>query len=141
MSELRFASRQIDLPIAYLAAHPEVSDELFSGGDPLVMPAATIAGIRRKEVQISLPVNDKSPLRSESAGGFCRWLRGQLLMRAVDKNHGVDDRNHERDPHRQGGEAEEMGGNEEPAGGRVAEHFFELALRHQGFILPGPLVL
>ena len=37
MSELRFASRQIELLVDYLRAHPEVTDVLFTGGDPLVM--------------------------------------------------------------------------------------------------------
>ena len=39
MSERRFASREVEQLVAYVGAHPEVSDVLFTGGDPLVMSA------------------------------------------------------------------------------------------------------
>jgi len=37
MEELKFASREISSLIEYLKEHPEVSDILFTGGDPLIM--------------------------------------------------------------------------------------------------------
>jgi len=37
MDELRFANREVDTLVAYLRRHPEVSDVLMTGGDPLVM--------------------------------------------------------------------------------------------------------
>ena len=37
MNELKFAMRDIELIIKYLQAHPEVTDILFTGGDPLIM--------------------------------------------------------------------------------------------------------
>ena len=37
MSDLRFASRETDDLVAYLKAHPEVTDVLITGGDPLIM--------------------------------------------------------------------------------------------------------
>ncbi len=37
MDELKFASRETELMIAYLREHPEISDVLFTGGDPLIM--------------------------------------------------------------------------------------------------------
>jgi KamA family protein len=37
MNELRFSSRDIDLLVSYLANRPEVTDILFTGGDPMVM--------------------------------------------------------------------------------------------------------
>lgn len=43
MSEFKFASREIDTLVAYLRAHPEVSDILFTGGDPLVMATKNLA--------------------------------------------------------------------------------------------------
>lgn len=43
MSEFNFASREIDTLVAYLKAHPEVSDILFTGGDPLVMATKNLA--------------------------------------------------------------------------------------------------
>ena len=35
--EIRFAMREVDQLIAYLQQHPEVSDVLFTGGDPMIM--------------------------------------------------------------------------------------------------------
>lgn len=37
LSDLRFASRETDDLVAYLKAHPEVTDVLITGGDPLIM--------------------------------------------------------------------------------------------------------
>lgn len=39
MSDLKFAMKQSDLLIAYLSEHPEITDILFTGGDPMVMSA------------------------------------------------------------------------------------------------------
>ncbi|HSR50703.1 MAG TPA: lysine 2,3-aminomutase [Acidobacteriota bacterium] len=37
MPEIKFESRQVDDLVRYLRAHPEVSDVLVTGGDPLIM--------------------------------------------------------------------------------------------------------
>ncbi|RMD54778.1 MAG: lysine 2,3-aminomutase [Nitrospirae bacterium] len=37
MSEIKFAMKEIELLIRYVRKHPEVSDILFTGGDPLIM--------------------------------------------------------------------------------------------------------
>src|SRR5690606_23290261 len=39
MDELKFAMRETDLLIEYLREHPEVTDVLFTGGDPMIMNA------------------------------------------------------------------------------------------------------
>ncbi len=39
---LRFADREVSGLIRYLRAHPEVSDVLFTGGDPLIMTAPAL---------------------------------------------------------------------------------------------------
>ncbi|MFC2112011.1 KamA family radical SAM protein [Bacteroidota bacterium] len=39
MSHLKFAMNQTDLLIGYLSEHPEITDLLFTGGDPMVMSA------------------------------------------------------------------------------------------------------
>ncbi len=39
ISELKFAMKQTDLLIGYLTEHPEITDILFTGGDPMVMSA------------------------------------------------------------------------------------------------------
>jgi KamA family protein len=43
MEDLRFASREVDDLIGYLRTHPEVSDLLITGGDPMVMGTKTFA--------------------------------------------------------------------------------------------------
>jgi KamA family protein len=43
IEELKFASKEIDLLVAYLREHPEVSDVLFTGGDPLIMKSQILA--------------------------------------------------------------------------------------------------
>lgn len=43
LTELKFASREVDHLIDYLRSHPEVSDVLFTGGDPMVMSARNLA--------------------------------------------------------------------------------------------------
>ncbi len=37
MNELKFAMRETELMVKYLEAHPEVTDVLFTGGDPMIM--------------------------------------------------------------------------------------------------------
>lgn len=39
MNGMKFATKETDLMIKYLQEHPEVTDVLFTGGDPLVMSA------------------------------------------------------------------------------------------------------
>ncbi|MFT4567638.1 MAG: KamA family protein [Saprospiraceae bacterium] len=39
IDDLKFASKETDLLVTYLQEHPEVTDVLFTGGDPLVMSA------------------------------------------------------------------------------------------------------
>ncbi len=40
--DLRFAARDVDVLVQYLRAHPEVTDVLFTGGDPMIMKTAVI---------------------------------------------------------------------------------------------------
>lgn len=42
-TELKFASREVDRLIAYLEANPQVTDVLFTGGDPLIMSTRHLA--------------------------------------------------------------------------------------------------
>ena len=41
--ELKFATRQAEMLVEYLRAHPEISDVLFTGGDPMIMNATSLA--------------------------------------------------------------------------------------------------
>lgn len=43
MDDLKMASREIDTLVAYLNTHPEVTDVLITGGDPMVMKARVLA--------------------------------------------------------------------------------------------------
>ena len=43
MDEIKFAAREVDLLIEYLRVHTEVTDVLFTGGDPLIMRSRNLA--------------------------------------------------------------------------------------------------
>ena len=55
MSELRFAGREIELLIDYVREHPEITDILFTGGDPLVMSTSNLAAIIEPLLDAKLP--------------------------------------------------------------------------------------
>lgn len=42
LDELKFAAREADTLVAYLSEHPEVTNVLFTGGDPMVMRTAVL---------------------------------------------------------------------------------------------------
>ena len=42
INELKFGMRETELTVAYLKAHPEITDVLFTGGDPLIMSTARL---------------------------------------------------------------------------------------------------
>nr|VFK37553.1 MAG: KamA family protein [Candidatus Kentron sp. SD]VFK43295.1 MAG: KamA family protein [Candidatus Kentron sp. SD] len=55
VKELRIASREVDTLIEYLSRHPEVSDVLLTGGDPLIMKAKVLAPYIDKLLDARLP--------------------------------------------------------------------------------------
>lgn len=55
MSELKFATREIELLIDYLRAHPEINDVLFTGGDPLIMSTRHLAAYIEPLLAAGLP--------------------------------------------------------------------------------------
>jgi KamA family protein len=55
IDELRFCSREVDTLIEYVSEHKEVSDILFTGGDPLVMKNEILASYINKLLDASLP--------------------------------------------------------------------------------------
>lgn len=55
MSDLKFASREIEKLVSYLKEHPEVTDVLFTGGDPLIMSAKNLAGYIEPLLAAELP--------------------------------------------------------------------------------------
>ena len=55
MSEFKFASREIEKLIAYMREHPEITDVLFTGGDPLIMSARNLASYIDPLLDANLP--------------------------------------------------------------------------------------
>lgn len=55
MAGLQFAMREGELLVEYLRRHPEVTDVLFTGGDPMIMRAHTLAGYIEPLLNADLP--------------------------------------------------------------------------------------
>jgi KamA family protein len=55
LADLKFASREVDRLIAYLQANPQVTDVLFTGGDPLIMSARNLAQYIEPLLEADLP--------------------------------------------------------------------------------------
>ncbi|XXZ12630.1 hypothetical protein WMF18_41530 [Sorangium sp. So ce315] len=53
--ETKFASREADVLVAYLRAHPEVTNVLFTGGDPLLMRTAVLRRYIEPLIKARLP--------------------------------------------------------------------------------------
>jgi len=52
---LKFAMKEVDLLIAYLQAHPEITDLLFTGGDPMVMKSKVFKAYIDAILEADLP--------------------------------------------------------------------------------------
>ncbi|MCH8568799.1 MAG: hypothetical protein LAT67_11065 [Balneolales bacterium] len=55
MDELKFAMRESDALVAYLKEHPEVTDVLFTGGDPLIMKPKLLRSYIQPLLDADLP--------------------------------------------------------------------------------------
>ena len=55
MTELKFASKEVERLVAYLQANPQVSDVLFTGGDPMIMNARHLAAYIEPLLEADLP--------------------------------------------------------------------------------------
>lgn len=55
IDELKFASKEADLLVAYLKEHPEVTDVLFTGGDPLIMKTKILKSYLEPLIEAGLP--------------------------------------------------------------------------------------
>jgi KamA family protein len=55
MSEMKFAMRQTEHLVAYLREHPEVTDVLITGGDPMIMNAGSFARHINTLLEADLP--------------------------------------------------------------------------------------
>jgi KamA family protein len=55
MNEWKFAMRETELLVEYLRRNPQVTDVLFTGGDPLIMKAANLAAYIDALLEAGLP--------------------------------------------------------------------------------------
>jgi KamA family protein len=55
MDDLKFAMNQIDYVIDYLKVHPEITDILFTGGDPMIMKASILDAYISKLLEADIP--------------------------------------------------------------------------------------
>ena len=55
MDELKFAMRETETLVEYVRAHPEVSDVLFTGGDPMIMRTRNLARYIMPLLEADLP--------------------------------------------------------------------------------------
>jgi KamA family protein len=55
INDLKLASREVDALIQYVSQHPEVTDILLTGGDPLIMRAKTLATYLKALLAANLP--------------------------------------------------------------------------------------
>jgi KamA family protein len=55
MDDLKFAMNQIDYIVEYLKQHPEITDILLTGGDPMVMKGSIISLYLNKLVEADIP--------------------------------------------------------------------------------------
>lgn len=55
LNELKFASNDAEILAKYVAEHPEVTDVLFTGGDPLLMKTSILATYIRPLLEANLP--------------------------------------------------------------------------------------
>ncbi|HJU14640.1 MAG TPA: lysine 2,3-aminomutase [Candidatus Nitrosotalea sp.] len=55
INELRFATQEVQHLVQYLKEHPEVTDVLFTGGDPLIMKSKILAVYINSMLEAKLP--------------------------------------------------------------------------------------
>ncbi len=55
LDEMKFAMKETELLVDYLKVHPEVSDVLFTGGDPLIMRTRNLAAYLDALTEADLP--------------------------------------------------------------------------------------
>jgi KamA family protein len=55
MEGLKFASKEAELLVDYIAGHPDVTDVLFTGGDPLTMKTKILSSYIKPLLQANIP--------------------------------------------------------------------------------------
>lgn len=55
MNDLKFASREVETLVEYVKRNPQITDILFTGGDPMIMSARNLAGYIEPLLAADLP--------------------------------------------------------------------------------------
>ncbi len=55
IDELKFAMKEVDILIEYIKAHPEITDLLFTGGDPLIMKTKVLKQYIEPILEANIP--------------------------------------------------------------------------------------
>jgi len=55
IDELKFAAREVQLLVEYIRRHPEITDVLFTGGDPLIMKTRNLRAYIEPLLEAGLP--------------------------------------------------------------------------------------
>ena len=55
IDELKFAAREVQLLVEYIRRHPEITDVLFTGGDPLIMKTRNLRAYIEPLLEADLP--------------------------------------------------------------------------------------
>jgi len=66
MNDMKFAMRETDKLIDYLRQHPEVTDVLFTGGDPMIMKASILRHYIEPLIEAELPTLKSIRIGSKS---------------------------------------------------------------------------
>lgn len=95
IEELKFAMKEVDILINYIKAHPEITDILFTGGDPMIMKTKVLKQYIEPILEADIPHLKTIRIGSKSLGFWpYRYLTDDdaqevldLFRKIVDKGY------------------------------------------------------
>ena len=95
IEELKFAMKEVDILINYIKAHPEITDILFTGGDPMIMKTNVLKQYIEPILEANIPHLKTIRIGSKSLGFWpYRYLTDNdaqelldLFKKIVDKGY------------------------------------------------------